>query len=394
MPVPFSRTTRALNADAYSRSTMVIAIVIILLGAWTAWMLLAQVALYEIAHTARLEVDSAVYPVEAPVAGRVVATHLAIGREVQAGDVLVELDARAEQLQLIEEETRLATIESRLAALRDRHSVEKQAQLETQQVIPVALDEARARQQEAEAIAQSAAEEARRLEQLLSRGLVAEIEVVRARAAAQKRRSAADALRLSVSRLAGDQRVSQSDRQAQLADLKGQMALLMGEINTRRATIERLRHDIEKRHIRAAAAGRLGEVASLRAGSVVGAGEKLGAIVPEGTLKMVAAFQPATALGRIAPGHRAQLRLDGFPWAEYGSVAATVAKVASEPRDGLLRAELTVLANPTSPIPLQHGLPGTVEVEVERLSPATLVLRIGGKLMARPAASAQRAKDQ
>jgi len=37
----------------------------------------------------------------------------------------------------------------------------------------------------------------------------------------------------------------------------------------------------------------------------------------------------------------------------------------------------TPISDPTSAIPLQHGLPGTVEVE--RVSPATLVLRAIGK---------------
>ena len=35
--------------------------------------------------------------------------------------------------------------------------------------------------------------------------------------------------------------------------------------------------------------------------------------------------------------------------------------------------------DPASPVPLQHGLPGTVEVEVARVSPATLVLHAVGK---------------
>jgi hypothetical protein len=35
-----------------------------------------------------------------------------------------------------------------------------------------------------------------------------------------------------------------------------------------------------------------------------------------------------------------------------------------------------------SPIPLQHGLPGTVKVQVERVAPAILVLWAAGKLLA------------
>ena len=50
-------------------------------------------------------------------------------------------------------------------------------------------------------------------------------------------------------------------------------------------------------------------------------------------------------------------------------------------RDGNVRVELSVQPDADSRIPLQHGLPGSVEIEIERASPATLVLRAAGKLL-------------
>jgi hypothetical protein len=88
-------------------------------------------------------------------------------------------------------------------------------------------------------------------------------------------------------------------------------------------------------------------------------------------------------LGRIRPG-QPRLRLEGFPWTQYGSLAATVSRVASEVRNGRVRVELSVGPDRASPIPLQHGLPGNVEVQVERMAPATLVLHTAGKLLAHP----------
>jgi hypothetical protein len=73
------------------------------------------------------------------------------------------------------------------------------------------------------------------------------------------------------------------------------------------------------------------------------------------------------------------LRLDGFPWTEYGSISATVTHVGSEVRDGRIRVELAVNTNSVNRIPMQHGLPGTVHVQVERISPASLVLRVVGR---------------
>jgi hypothetical protein len=58
--------------------------------------------------------------------------------------------------------------------------------------------------------------------------------------------------------------------------------------------------------------------------------------------------------------------------------------VASEVHDGRVRVELDIARSPVSPIPLQHGLPGAVEVEVERVSPAALTLRTAGQVITRP----------
>ena len=102
--------------------------------------------------------------------------------------------------------------------------------------------------------------------------------------------------------------------------------------------------------------------------------------MPSGGLHIVAAFLPADAFGRIHAGQPARLRLQGFPFTQYGSVHAVVSSVARELRDGRVRVELA-LAEPTTSVPMQHGLPGTVEVEIEQISPIALVLRAAGRRM-------------
>jgi len=48
---------------------------------------------------------------------------------------------------------------------------------------------------------------------------------------------------------------------------------------------------------------------------------------------------------------------------------AQVDRVGNEPKDGLIRVELALRSPQSTSIPLQHGLPGSAEVEVERVSP-------------------------
>jgi len=383
MPSPFSRTVRSLSADRFRRSSVGLLAAAVILAGWLLWSLTSRVTLYEATATARLEVDSAVHPIEAAVSGRVVKNHIALGREVKSGEPLVELEADAERLQLTEEESRVAALSAQLAALRGQMGAERQAQSEKQQSAPAALDEAQARYDEAFATARAAEEEAKRLTTLYRQGLIAELDMIRARSEADKRRAAAESLRSAVTRQDKDLRAADSTRLAALENLNREEAALTGEIKTRTTIIERLKHEIHRRIIRAPASGRLGETASLQTGQFVRAGDKLGAIVPDGRLRAIAEFAPSGALGRIQQGQRARLRLDGFTWTEYGLLDATVSRVASEPREGVVRVELIVHPESAPLIPLQHGLPGQVEIAVERASPAGLALRAVGRMLMR-----------
>jgi len=384
MSTAFSRTLRSLQADSFRRTALGLALAVVLVGVWAAWSLLGRITLYEITDNARIEVDRAIYPLQSPVLGRVVFTQLVIGRQVQAGDLLVEVDAQPQQLQVREERTRLQALGPELNALRERLAAEEQARRDEQQAARVAGEGARAQQREAEATARFAQEEARRLAKMREGGLVPERDFERSQAEAQKYVAAAESYAIAVRRLEQEQRTRESDREAKLKSLQGESTRLQGQMTTLQASLARLEYEIERRRIRSPVAGVVAEAAILRVGAVVQEGEKLGAVVPEGRLAVVAQFPPPAALGRIRPGQKAKVRLHGFPWTQYGTLATTVARVAGEVREGTVRVELAVDSHQSTPIPLGHGLPGTVEVTVERISPAALAVRHAGRWLTAP----------
>jgi multidrug resistance efflux pump len=370
---------RALEADRSRWSWTGLIMVFAVLGGWGVWFMGARVAVYAVTLTARLEVDQAVHPIATPVAGRVVATHLVVGRAVQAGEVLAELDAEGPRLQHEEARVRLTALTAQRQARRQEILAEEAARQDERHAARVALAEAGARYREADIAAQAASERAAMFARLQARHLGSQLDLLNTRAEAEQRRAAAEALRLTVSRLEGDQRTKDSDRTARLAQVRREVTRLDGEVYTAEATLAGLAYTIDQTRIRAPIVGHLGEVATVQPGAVVRQGDTLGVVLPEGVLRMVAYFPPAIALGRVQPGQPARLRLEGFPSAQYGSLAATVTSVADEARDGLIRVECRLGSEARTAIPLRHGLPGTVEVEVERVSPATLVLRAAGK---------------
>lgn len=379
MSTSFTRTVEALRIDRFGGSMLVLLAAVTLSGVWLLWFGLAGITRYEVSASARLEIDQETHSIQSPVLARVESSHLVLGRTVRTGDVLVELDANAERLGVQEERRRLASLAPQIEALEAQIARVEQSQGHERESTRVAYEEATAKFQEAESLARQAQADASRLEQLRSEGLAAGRDSEQAKFEVESRKHAAEALRLDAERLDREQRTRESDRNLQVTNLRGQIQKLESDRSTALATIERLSYEVERRTIRAPITGQIAEAATLRPGAVVDEAEKLGAIVPEGKLRVVAQFPPAAALGRIRVGQPARMRLDGFPWAQYGSIPATVSRVAGEVRDGAVRVELRI--DPASPsrVPLQHGLPGSVEVEVEQLTPAALVLRAAGR---------------
>jgi membrane fusion protein (multidrug efflux system) len=387
MATAFTRTIRLLEPRGYRRLLAMTAAAGAVLAAWATWGCWAHVTLYEVSGQTRLEVDRAVHTVESPVAGRVVESRLTLGREVAAGEVLLRLDADSERFSLREEAEKLTALEPELAALRAQASSIEQARTAETRASRAAIAEAGERLREAEAPAQYAAQELGRMKVLRAEGLVPERDYQKALAESQRAQAAAESLKLSMVRMQDEQNTRDRDRAATLDQLRAQIARIEGQMRGSAAAVMRLNVQADRYVVRAPASGRLGEAAVLRAGSVIQPGQRLGVIVPSGRLIAVAQFAPASAIGRVRPGQQARLRLDGFPWAQYGTVDASVLRVANEIRDGAVRVELAVEPASNRRVTLEHGLPGSVEVAVEQVTPLTLLLRSAGALQATPAIS-------
>jgi membrane fusion protein, adhesin transport system len=386
LPSQFSGTTRSLSNDGSAYALVAWLCAGVLLAAWLAWFFFSTVTVYETSAKAHLEVMQAPHPVAAMVASRVVSAALMLGQEVRAGEVLVELDSGSEKLRLREEQARLAALAPRIASLKREIGALEQAAANEQRAGLAALQAAQFRAREARAGVEFADDNARRLKEESSAGSVAHIEALRALAEARKLSAASLALVADGRRIEQDGLTRAHQGVAQIEGLKRTVLSLQGEIAGAKVAILRLKADIEKHLVRAPIAGRIGDAAGLSAGTYVAAGQKLATVVPRGALIIVAEFNPAAVLGRVHPGQRARLRLDGFPWAQYGTIEASVSRVASEMRDNLVRVELVpALLQParSAGIVMQHGLPGSVEVSLEQAAPAVLLLRTSGQWLAR-----------
>ncbi|EDM77522.1 HlyD family secretion protein [Plesiocystis pacifica SIR-1] len=378
MATPFAHTLRSLEVDGAPGGRALLALAPILLVAWTVWLFAARVQVTESTEIARVQVDAVSREIAASRAGRVSSVRVSIGDRVEAGDLLIELDDRETALALERAEARLESLDA-VIVQREREVAASREALEALELAAGAARlEARARVDAALAqarLAESELEDTRGLEQsdvaTAAELRRSEAEAERQRAQARERRSAS-----SFARLDGDRQVR--DRLARIVAIEGEVAVLAVDRADAQGRIAALEIELEQHRLRAPVAGTVGELAAIERGAWVDRGERLGAVVPAGELEVVAEFSPSQAVGRIKAGQPARLRLAGFPWAEYGSVGAQVSAVAREPRGGAILVELSIESVPEA-IALEHGLPGSLEIELERTNPATVLLRAAGR---------------
>jgi len=380
----FARSFHRLQADRTHATVWMLSAAVAVLAAWLCWAAFVRVSLYEVASEARVELDGATYPVESPFLGRIVTGNLRVGQPVHRGDVLVEIDSMPQQLQMREAQVQIQGLEPQLARLRSQVEAETSARGEEDHSSRLSAREAQERVHEAEMSAHLADQDLERIRKLYSQQIVSTRDMQKAESEAGRLRAAMAALQAAAGRIPQDQSTHDREREVRIARLQGEIASLDAQRDTLQAESARLAYEIERRRIRAPVDGRVGEAAMLRVGAVVAEGERLGSIVPAGNLLVVAQFPAQAAFGRIRAGESATLRLDGFPWAEFGTVSARVERVAQEVRDGKVRVELALAEKSSFRGTLQHGMPGTLEVAVERVSPMGLTLRTAGQWLTRP----------
>ena len=378
MQAPFSSSLRALAAERGRGLELTLVLVLALLLAWGGWMARAEVVLVEVSVRASIESVAAAVPVTTLVEGRVEEAQLGLGRRVAAGEVLVTLETGRLQLEREGHVAEIAGLRAQLAASEREQAAVASAVATYERGGRARSSEVQASAREAEVEAVLAASLAARDSSLAQEGIESAEAVERSQGQLLGRQAGAATRRLQVSRTAAEQRERLAMFQVDLARLGRQQSLLRGEIARREAALLGFDRTIAEHQVRAPIAGVLGHAPPLHPGAVLTANSTVAQIVPDDPLRIVAGFRPA-AIGRIVPGQPVRLRLDGFPWTTYGNLRGVVVSVASEAVGGILRVECSLDPTSAPAIPIEHGLIGTLELEVDRLSPAALLTRSSGR---------------
>jgi hemolysin D len=129
-------------------------------------------------------------------------------------------------------------------------------------------------------------------------------------------------------------RAAQLNYQQSLSSLRQTRDLLGVKVQEMDSNLEAARKKIEQgeRQISLASismpvAGIVAELKTKNAGELVGAGSVVATIVPEGVPLVVNAEVPNKDIGFVKPGLEAQVKIDAYPYEQFGTVSAVVETV-------------------------------------------------------------------
>ncbi len=320
----FSRTLRAVAVDSARGYVVSIAATSVLLLAAATWSALGFVDIYVTSRQGTFETEDHAHLLAPQVDGLVTAVNAVLGARVLAGDVVFELDSQAQQRALGEEQARHDAAERVALTLKTQIESEAAARSEASRALGATTAAASARVAIAKTTSEYSTKRGDMVSELRKNELVGgldslEAEQSRSVNGAQLRAQESDLLAVGRS---GN--VGLLDRDVRISSLKHDLASVEGEVATSDARINLLTYEIERRRIRAPVSGVIAGLSMTSPGATIHAGDSLGSIVSMEPVHVIAMFDPAESVGRVAAGELATLRVDQFPWTQYGTLQGIV----------------------------------------------------------------------
>jgi membrane fusion protein, multidrug efflux system len=326
-------------------------------GAWL-WLTAGQES------TDDAQVEAHVTPIAARIGGTVLAVPAPDNREVEAGQVLVQIDTRDYEIALARAEAELANAEAEAAAARATVPITSttatsnvstarggvaQAEAgvaEAEQSLEAArarLATAQARLREQEANATRAARDVERLRPLIAKQEIAQQQFDAAVADADAKRAAADsataqireaeaAIRVAESRVtqahAGQEQASAGLRHAQtapeqVAATRARAASAEARVKQFEAAVKQARLNLEYATVKAPVKGIVSKK-SVEPGQVVQPGQPLMTVIPLDRVWITANFKE-TQLAAMRPGQRVTVDVDAYGGREFNGKVDSIA---------------------------------------------------------------------
>lgn len=304
----------------------------------------------------RLEPQSKVYTVEAPVMGTVAEVLVEENQSVTAQQPLLTLESKPVETELEQARTKIEGQRSELGQLKvlknqllltlnaqkqqnETQLMEKQAQIaqirhniQHLQIFLSLVEEAYHKAQN----------EMQRYSQAREQGIISEIQVVEQEDLVRERKGslqqAQSDLEQAQLRLQEQEKNYQSSihsgniavlrNKEQLEEIETQILTLTSQIEESQSQIDALNYQLGQRIIKAPANGVVFQLLEQKTGSVIEPGSLVAEIAPEQASLIVKAQMPSSESGFLKRGMPVKLKFDAYPFQDYGVIEGQIVEIS------------------------------------------------------------------
>jgi membrane fusion protein (multidrug efflux system) len=358
-----------------------VALVLALLAAWIVWALAGRVSIVAVSKRARFESRSAVRQIAVPKSGRINRVNIALGQIVRHGDVLLELDADEVTIRRGKAIDDIANLRRRIDAITGQITATRSLAAAQTNAAAAKVQQARENGIEAKNLANIDSARAERLEKLARQGLVPATDATEARSRADAARARGRAFAAAEEEASRQQAEAVSGAEATLRSLDSDRIVIQSQLAAEQAALQQADVDLDRLRVRAPADGRIGSSAEMRAGTWVEQGTVAASIVAAEP-REVAAWFALDDMPLLRTGQSASVWLESLGRGGRRRFAASVTGIERDANGSEFRVTLRLAAPPSPLAAVDQGVPATVTIDVQRLSPFDALLRAAGMLPA------------
>lgn len=352
-----------------------------------------------------------VYEVEFPESGRIINVAVTEGEEVKSGQVLFELDTKVAEgevrrlqdlltsyqlklqekqgliPQLQQESAALAqitqtTIEAQVAAIREVQA----GAITTTSIIDQLQTDAAAQQERLSRISELVNEGA------VSRDFMFQAEqtlrerqrnLIENQGAIQERQSQVSQLQAKLDQAQAEGQRQQIDLQQRLQQVQTEVVELQTQILDTKNLLSQEMVKLNQRYLYAPVDGIISSLQVDNAGEFVQPGETIAEIIPNGAPLILSAVLPSKEAGFVEAGMPVQIKLDAYPFQDYGVIPGRVEAIApntevNEKLGAVYRVEISLdrnhLRDSNQDIQFKPGSTARAEIVIRRRRIADILL--------------------
>ena len=300
--------------------------------------------------------------VQAAVAGTVQTVSVEENAIVKQGEAIAslktdQLDVQAAQLaaNLAQGEQRLARIDAQIVAADSQIAAESDRAERSVAALTAEYEQSRRHNQTQRISAQAAVEEARaqiallqqevnRYQQLVASGAISQLQLLEKQSALAAAEARVTGLKASLnpseaSIEAAQARIAQAKANgaatlAQLQQSKQSLIQQKLELQTQLRTVqkdkEQVALELQNAVVRSPISGTLYELALRNPGQVVGAGDTLAKVIPDGASITIQASVPSEEINKVEQGLPVQVKVSACPFTEFGTVRGIVSEISPD----------------------------------------------------------------